>query len=86
VICHARRYAKQCIVHRTKVIDYVLAAEQRKGRIVTLGDALTELLTDISEAARTIDTILLRELLRRHKPFQLFCPVEDDVNLLSRRQ
>jgi hypothetical protein len=50
VICHARRYAKQCIVHRTKVIDYVLAAEQRKGRIVTLGNALTELLTDISEA------------------------------------
>jgi hypothetical protein len=32
------------------VIDYVLAAEQRKGRIVTLGNALTELLTDISEA------------------------------------
>jgi hypothetical protein len=36
----------------------VLTAEQRNGARLTLGDALTELLTDISEAARTIGTIL----------------------------
>jgi hypothetical protein len=45
---------QQRIVHRTKVIDDVLTAEQRKGATLTLGDALAELLNDISEAARTM--------------------------------
>jgi hypothetical protein len=35
-----------------------LTAEQRNGARLTLGDALNELLSDISEAARTIGTIL----------------------------
>jgi hypothetical protein len=40
------------------VLAYVLTAEQRNGASLTVGDALTELVTDISEAARTIGTIL----------------------------
>ena len=40
------------------MIDYVLAAEQRNGVALTLGDALAELLRDISDAARTIGTRL----------------------------
>jgi hypothetical protein len=49
---------QQRIVHRTALVEYVLTAEQRNGARLTLGDALTELLTDVSEAARTIGTIL----------------------------
>lgn len=49
---------QQRILHRTQVIDYVLVAEQRNGATLTLGDALAELLDDISDAARTIGTIL----------------------------
>jgi len=49
---------QQRILHRTAVLEYVLTAEQRNGAHLTLGDALTELLTDISEAARSIGTIL----------------------------
>jgi hypothetical protein len=49
---------QQRILHRTQVIDYVLVAEQRNGATLTLGDALAELLADISDAARTIGTIL----------------------------
>ena len=45
-------------MHRTALLEYVLTAEQRNGARLTLGDALTELLTDVSEAARTIGTIL----------------------------
>jgi hypothetical protein len=45
-------------VHRTALLEYVLTAEQRNRARLTLGDALTELLTDVSEAARTISTIL----------------------------
>ena len=40
------------------MIDYVLAAEKRGGETLTMGDALAELLADITEAARTIGTIL----------------------------
>jgi hypothetical protein len=36
----------------------VLAAEQRGGAPLTMGDALAELLADITEAARTIGTLL----------------------------
>ena len=40
------------------LIDYVLAAERRGGEPLTMGDALAELLADITEAARTIGTLL----------------------------
>jgi hypothetical protein len=40
------------------VISYVLTAETRSGQTLALGDALAELLADITEAARTIGTIL----------------------------
>jgi hypothetical protein len=43
---------QQRILHRTALLEYVLTAEQRNGVVLTLGDALTELVTDISEAAR----------------------------------
>jgi hypothetical protein len=36
----------------------VLAAEKQGGQTLTMGDALAELLADITEAARTIGTIL----------------------------
>jgi predicted transcriptional regulator len=49
---------QQRILHRTQVVGYVLAAEQRNGARLTVGDALADLLQDISEAARTIGTIL----------------------------
>ena len=49
---------QQRILHRATLIDYVLVAEQRNGATLTLGDALAELLQDISDAARTIGTIL----------------------------
>jgi hypothetical protein len=49
---------QQRILHRTALLEYVLTAEQRNGARLALGDALTELLTDISEAARAIGTIL----------------------------
>ena len=48
----------QRILHRTALIDYVLAAETRGSGPLTMGDALAELLADITEAARTIGTIL----------------------------
>jgi len=35
----------------------VLAAERQRGQTFTLGDALAELLADISEAARTIGNL-----------------------------
>jgi hypothetical protein len=40
------------------LIDYVLAAERQRGQTLTMGDALAELLADITEAARTIGTLL----------------------------
>jgi hypothetical protein len=49
---------QQPILHRTQVIGYVLLAEQRNGATPTLGDALVELLQDISEAARAIGAIV----------------------------
>lgn len=49
---------QQRIFHRTTLIDSVLAAEQRTGGGLTLGDALAELVRDISEAARTIGSLL----------------------------
>ena len=49
---------QQRIVHRSALLAYVIAAETRSGHALTLGDALAELLADITEAARTIGTIL----------------------------
>jgi hypothetical protein len=53
---HALRRQQQCI--RSALIDYVFAAERRGGETLTMGDALAELLADITEAARTIGTRL----------------------------
>jgi hypothetical protein len=36
----------------------VLAAERQRGQTFTLGEALAELVADITEAARTIGTLL----------------------------
>lgn len=49
---------RQRILHRTTLLDYVLAAEQRNGAGLTLGDALAELVRDITDAARQVGTIL----------------------------
>ena len=46
------------ILHRSALLAYVIAAENRGGHALTLGDALAELLSDITEAAQTIGTIL----------------------------
>jgi hypothetical protein len=54
----ALRRQQQRIVHRSALISYVLAAETRGGQLLTLGEALAELLADITEAARTMGTIL----------------------------
>jgi hypothetical protein len=40
------------ILHRSALIDYVIAAETRSGQPLALGDALAELLADITDAAR----------------------------------
>jgi hypothetical protein len=53
----ALRCQQQRILHRSALIDYVLAAEQRGGDTLTMGDALAELLADLTEAARPIGTI-----------------------------
>ena len=49
---------QQRILHRSALIDYVIAAETRAGQSLTLGDALAELLADITEAAGIIGMIL----------------------------
>ena len=54
----ALRRQQQRILHRSALIAYVLATEKRGGQPLTLGDALTDLLADITEAAGTIGTIL----------------------------
>ena len=54
----ALRRQQQRILHRSTLIDYVLTAETRGGGPLTMGAALTELLADITEAARTIGTLL----------------------------
>ena len=54
----ALRRQQQRILHRSALVDYVLAAETRGGGPLTMGDALAELLADITEAARTIGTLL----------------------------
>ena len=62
---------QQRILHRCALIDYVLAAEHQGGQTLTMGDALGELLEDITEAARTIGTILQhvrKGARRRHHP------------------
>jgi len=46
------------ILHRSGLISYVLATEQQNGQRLTMGEALAELLADITEAARTSVTIL----------------------------
>lgn len=52
------RCCSSVILHRSALIDYVIAAETRGGQGLTPGDALAELLADIAEAARTIGTNL----------------------------
>ena len=54
----ALKRQQQRILHRSALIDYVLAAERQRGQTFTLGDALAEFLTDITDAARTIGTLL----------------------------
>ena len=54
----ALRRQQQRILRRSALIDYVLAAEKRRGDPLRMGDALAELLADITEAARTTDTLL----------------------------
>jgi hypothetical protein len=54
----ALRRQQQRILHRGTLIDYVLTAEQRNGGALTMGDALAELLADITEAARTNGMLL----------------------------
>jgi hypothetical protein len=49
---------QQRILHRTQLVEYVLATEHRNGVTLALADALIELLSDITEAARTSVTIL----------------------------
>jgi hypothetical protein len=49
---------QQRITHRSALVHYVLAAEKQDGQTLTLGDALAELLEDITDAAHTIATIL----------------------------
>lgn len=49
---------QQRILHRTALVDYVLTAETRGGGPLTMGDALAELLADITEAARTMGALL----------------------------
>jgi hypothetical protein len=49
---------RTAFLHRTALLEYVLAAENRTGAPLTMGDALAEFLADISEAARTIGTLL----------------------------
>jgi hypothetical protein len=49
---------QQRILRRSALIDYVLAAERQRGQTLTLGEALAELVANISEAARTIGTLL----------------------------
>lgn len=49
---------QQRIVHRSALLAHVIASENRSGQALTLGDALGELLADITEAARMIGTIL----------------------------
>ena len=56
----ALRRQQQRSLHRSALIDYVLAAEKQSGQTLAMGDALTELLADITDAARTIGTILQR--------------------------
>jgi hypothetical protein len=48
----------QRILHRASLIDYVLAAEKQAGQTLTLGDALAELVADITDAARAIGAIV----------------------------
>lgn len=54
----ALRRQQQRILHRSALVNYVLAAERRTGAPLTMGDALADLLADITEAARTIGTLL----------------------------
>ena len=55
---HALTRQQQRILHRSALVDYVIATETRGGQPLALGDALGELLADITEAARTIGTTL----------------------------
>jgi hypothetical protein len=52
---------QQRILHRSALIDYVLAAENGTSAPLTMGDAMAALLADVIEAARTIGTIVQRQ-------------------------
>ena len=54
----ALRRQQRRILHRSALVDYVLAAETRGCGPLTMGDGLAELLADITEAARTIGALL----------------------------
>jgi len=49
---------QQRILHRAALLEYGLTAGRRNGVVLPVGEALSELLTDSSDAARTIGTIL----------------------------
>src|SRR5262245_57892532 len=49
---------QQALVHRLTLLDYVMKSEQRNGGRFALGEAVTALVSDISDAARTIGTLL----------------------------
>ena len=54
----ALRREQQRVLHHCTILDYVLAAEKRGGAPLPLGDALAEILNDISAAAHTIGLLL----------------------------
>ena len=54
----ALRRQQQRILHRSELGEYVLATATRGGEPLTMGEALADLLGDITDAARTIGTIL----------------------------
>ena len=54
----ALRRQQPRILHRSALIDCALAAERQSGQTLTMGDALAELLADITDAARAIGTLL----------------------------
>jgi hypothetical protein len=54
----ALRRQQQRILHRSALINYVLAAEKRGGETLTGGMRSPNWLADITEAARTIGTLL----------------------------
>jgi hypothetical protein len=52
------RRLQQRILHGSTLVRYVLAAEQRSGQTLTMGEALAERLADVADAANKIGTLL----------------------------